>query len=138
MLLSMLDYFSDAQAITVDAASEKYLDTLALGDALAKPLWLVVQVHTTFDSAGEAGTLAISLRTAAAAADGALTTPTTLFTTAAIAEASLVAGYQILKILLPPGLLRYIDLNYDVNDDDPFTAGKLDAFLTPCPDGMNS
>ncbi len=135
MLLDDQLILSKAQAITEDAASEYYIDTQAAGRAIDE-LWLVVQVQTTFDSEGEAGTLTISLRTAAAAAYGALTTPTTLFTTAAIAEESLVAGYQCLKMKLPPGLLRYIDLYYDENDGDSFTAGKLDAFLTPTPDGL--
>lgn len=137
MIVDSQNELSNAQDITEDAASEKYIDTTKAGQALNE-LWLVVQVQTVLDSAAEGGTLAISLRTAAAVADGALTGPTTLFTTAAIAEASLVAGYQALLMRLPPGLLRYVDLYYDVNDGDPFTSGALDAFLTMSPDGLNS
>ena len=135
MLLDKELVLSDAQAITEDAASAFYINTQAAGRAIDE-LWLVVQVHTTFDTAAEGGTLIISLRTAAAAAGGELTSPTTLFISATFTEAVLVEGYRALTMKLPPGLLQYIDLYYDENDGDSFTAGKLDAFLTPTPDGL--
>lgn len=122
-------WFSDAQAITADTASTSYIDTQVAGRAVDE-LWLVVNVNTTFVSTGKAGTLTIKLETDDENTfDGA----TVLYTSAAIAEASLVAGYNCVKMRLPDGLNRYIRLHYDENDGDSFTDGKLDAFLTMAP-----
>lgn len=122
-------WFSDAQDITEDAASTSYIDTQVAGRAVDE-LWLVVNVNTTFVSANKSGTLTIKLETD----DGTdFSGATVLYTSAAIPEASLVAGYNCVKMRLPDGLNRYIHLYYDENDGDSFTAGKLDAFLTMAP-----
>jgi len=128
----MIDYqerFSDAQAITVDAASTNYIDTQVAGRAYDEQ-WLEVMVNTTFDTSGEAGTLVIKLQTDS---DSAFGSATDLYTSASFAESALVAGAKLIQMRLPEGLERYIQLYFDVNNSDAFTAGKVDAYLTGAP-----
>ena len=118
-------WFSDAQDIaSTDVASTSYIDTKVAGRAVDE-LWLVVNVNTTFDGGTS---LTIKLQTDD---ENTFTEATDLYTSAAIPKASLVAGYNCVKMRLPDGLNRYIRLYYDV--EGAFTAGKLDAFLTMAP-----
>ena len=133
MLIDKELEFSSAQLLTASAKSTNHLDTQAAGRAINE-LWLVALIPVVLDSAAEAATLTIALRTAAALdVSSLLDTPTTLYATAAIAEATLVAGYVAVKMRLPEGLLRYIDLYYTVGTED-FTSGSIDAFLTMNPE----
>jgi hypothetical protein len=58
-----------------------------------------------------------------------LGSPTTLFTTAAIAKATLVAGYQAIKMKIPPNSKRYVGVLYTVGTA-ALTAGAFSAFLS--------
>ena len=121
---------SEAQAITADAYSTNVIDLGAAG-MQGKPLWLVCRVHTTFDSAGEAATLQIVVRTAAAVdSTPDLTSAVDLVASKVITEAELVANTEIFKVRLPLGLLRYLQVYYDRGTED-FTAGKMDCFIVP-------
>jgi len=56
------------------------------------------------------------------------TCTTTVFSTAALAEAVLVAGYCIASVPLPMGLNRYIKLTYTVGVEN-FTSGAVSAWI---------
>lgn len=128
MIIDKQLMMSDGQLITGSAASESYIDTGAKGNALdGSELYLVVRVKVELDSAGEAATLTIALQSDS---DPAFGTVVTHFSTAALLEAALVAGYVALKMKLPVGLGRYIRLYYTYGTE-VFTGGSVDAFLTP-------
>lgn len=118
-------YMSDAQAVTASAASTKSLD---FGSALrhigdGEELNLVVQVASTLTSGGSA-TVQVSLQDS---------TDNSSFTTVAsgpaIAYGSLPAGTELLRIKLPAGLRRYIQVYYTIGTAD-LTGGTFNAFLT--------
>ena len=135
--MSMIDsllMLSDDQALLATADSESVIDFGAGLDVWAvarahpefadgKPMYLNVTVGTVLDSAGEAATLTISLMTGAAAS-----CTTTVFSTAALAEAVCAAGAILLAMPLPLGLLRYIKLTYTVGTED-FTSGTINAWI---------
>lgn len=116
---------SDAQALTAAAASTKSIDTgLALrhiGDG--EPVELVVQVVTALLASGGAANLTVALQDSADNSTFADVTKTP-----AIAKAALVAGYELLRIRLPVGLRRYIQVYYTPDTND-FTSGTVNAFL---------
>jgi len=133
-IMDVFGIFSDEQALTATADSETTLDFGAGADAWGaakaapeladgKPLWLNVMVQTELDSAGDAATLTVALATS---------TDNSSFSnklaTAAIAEASLIAGYCILAVPLPTGLSRYNKLIYTVGTEN-FTSGKISAWI---------
>jgi len=120
--------FSDAQAITGDAASTNHLDLQKAGSWAEKDAWLVVKVNTTFDSALDTGTLTLKVETDD---DSEFGTATAIYTSAAHAQAALVAGATLLQMRVSDigALKRYLRLYYD-NGTEVFTAGKIDAFIT--------
>lgn len=126
MIIDKQLLFSEDQAITATAGSTNVIDlgALATGSDIGKEdirnAEVFVQVTTAFDSAADDGTLVVALQT------GATSTPTTVVAqTAAIAEASLVAGYQFSLGSIPVNVLRYLDLQYTVAGSGDFTAGKI-------------
>jgi hypothetical protein len=91
---------------------------------------LVVSVPTAITDAGSDATLTVTLESAD---DAALTTNAIVhFSTGALAFATYsAAGTQIVAIRLPRALYRrYLGVRYTVASG-PFTAGAIDAFLTP-------
>lgn len=147
MILDLQTKFSDAQAVTVTALSNNVLDlrgglTPTLPTLVDESLQggpgpgdiLIVQVGTAFTAAG-AATLTLTLLSDSTA--DLATSPTTHYTSAAIAVATLVAGYQILVTPLPGGRTyeRYLGLNYTIATG-PMTAGTINAFLTPARDAQ--
>lgn len=122
--------FSDAQAITGTARSTNVIDmgAIAAGSNLGKgneDVEVFVQVVTTMDSSGEAATLTVTLCTDS---DETISNGTVLQSTAAIPEATLVAGYQLSLGRVPVNALRYLDLNYTVGTEN-FTSGAITAGL---------
>ena len=118
--------FSDDQAIVADAASTNILDwtksDLEMG--AGTPLWLNVRVGTAFDGGTS---LAVSLRyDTVAPIDGS---STVIYTTDAIAQASLTAGAWIIRMPLPVNVdeERILGLWYD--DTGAFSAGTVNAWL---------
>lgn len=126
--------FSDAQAITASAASTNIIDfnpafdyNTVIDAGAGEPTFLVVIPGVTFTAAG-AATLTIELRSYAN--EDRSDTPTVIFTTTAKALATLVAGKPAVVVALPSASYkRYLSLYYTVATG-PFTAGKLDAFIT--------
>lgn len=123
MILDKENLFSDDQAVITTAASENVIDTGAAKDVgPGEPLRVQCQVSEE-DFAGGTS-IAVALQTAT---DAAFTSPVTLFTTEAIALASLVAGYEFAIPMIPKGALRYLRLNYTVVGT--MNAGKITAGL---------
>lgn len=115
--------FSDAQAITVTANSTNVIDLTTNADiARGAPLRFQCEVTTAF-TAGGAATLQVQLVTSAAAA---LTSPTVLRDTGALAVAGLTAGLIIFDGVIPRTALRYIGVIYTVATG-PMTAGAVFA-----------
>lgn len=118
-------YMSDAQAVTASAASTNVLDlataTRNIGNGQA--IELVVQVATTVAASGGASNVTFSLDDSADNSSFAV-----VVASMAIPKATLVAGYEALRIRLPLGLRRYIRVYYTV-DTNNLTAGAFNAYL---------
>lgn len=117
---------SDAQAVTASAASTKSIDTAtALRDiGGGEPIELVVVITTDVAASGGASTTTFSLQDSA---DNS--TFATVLSSADIAKASLTAGTEVLRVRLPRGLRRYIQVYYTVSTNN-WTSGAVSAFLT--------
>ena len=118
-------YMSDAQAITATGASTKSLDmaTALRNVGSGEPIELVVAVKAQLLASGGAASLTVALQDSA---DNS--TFATVVTGPAVAKASLVAGFELLRIRLPAGLQRYIQILYTATTND-FTSGTVDAYL---------
>lgn len=116
--------YSEEQAITTTADSTNVINHGQANVNTGEPVELLLQVEDTFTSGG-ATTLTVSLVTSV---DEAFTAPVTLVTTAAIAKATLVRGYQLPLSFLPAQVLQFTKLVYTVATG-PFTAGKINAGL---------
>jgi hypothetical protein len=116
---------SDAQAVTSTAASTKSYDaaTALRNIGSGNEIDLVITTTTTCTAAG-AATVTFALQDSA---DNSSFTDVVV--TPAIAKATLVAGYEALRITLPRTLQRYIQVNYTVATG-PLTAGAFTAYLT--------
>lgn len=141
MILDTQLMFSEDQAVTATAISENVLQFPALGtvydEAAAivrnlgpgNELPLMIQVTEDFATLTS---LTITLETSAAAA---LTSSTVLYTSGAIALASLTAGYRVPMRWMPDGtVLEYLGLRYTVGGSNA-TAGKITAALATEQDG---
>jgi hypothetical protein len=131
--------FSDAQAETTVAEhdSTNVIDqgagTDAFGNALIADagsggdIWLNVVVIEAV--VGTSSTVQFKLEHST---DNA-TFADSILVTAAIAEATLVAGYTVIKAPLPSGLNRYLKMTYTIGTA-VLTAGKFTAYLSMQPD----
>lgn len=137
MILDELLEFCDATALNTGGAASYLLgDVVDLGAGrsggdigVGEDLWLVIQVSTTATSGGAAtGQFHLcSDAQAAIAVDGSATYH---LSTAAIAVATLVAGYTVLMARLPAGTYeRYLGI-VQTTAVAAFTAGAINAFLT--------
>lgn len=125
MIFDKENLFCDDQALTASAASTNVIDlgvSRDIGVGTPIPIWC--SVTTTFTSGGST-TLDVALQTDTAVGFG---TAVTLLSFLAIPKASLVAGYELFRLDLPLGVLRYLRLNFTVNTAN-FTAGNLRAGL---------
>lgn len=134
MLLDKELVFSDSQVVTTAAAtgSTNYLDLLAAGDiGVGEPLWAVGLVSEAVTASGGAANVTFALQVDD---NTSFSTATTIFTTAAIAKATLVLGYRFMAVRVPPipagAKERYMRalITPDTND---LTTGKFTIFLTP-------
>lgn len=112
-------------AITSTAVSSDTIDLSVAKDiGEGKSVYMVFTVTTAMDSAADGASLVVS---AIIDDDAALGSPTTLVSSGTIAEATLVAGYQIV-LKLPPVIgslgLRYLGANYTVSGEN-FTSGNI-------------
>lgn len=130
MIIDVKQKFSAAAGDTPTSVatlvSTNVIDLGSAGDA-GEELYLLCQVKTTFDSVEEDATLVVKLYTDS---DVAFGTKVLLLETAAIAEATLVAGYRIIAVRLPKGCKRYLRMEY-TTAVHAFTAGALEAMLVP-------
>lgn len=123
--------FSNNVLLTATAISD-VIDTQATPNILkdigagAEELWLYVSVPVVLTSAG-ATTLTVTLESDTVA--GLSSTPVVHLSTAVIPKATLVAGYEILKIALPRAFYqRFVGLRYTIATG-PFTGGSINASL---------
>lgn len=124
MILDKQNIFSQAQAVTVSAASTNVID-LGSKSSFADPLDVFAIVETAFASATADAALSISLQ---ASDDEAFGTVETLWTSAPIDKDDLPQGYEFRL----PGLVadlnkRFVRLYYTCSAT--MTAGKLTAGL---------
>jgi hypothetical protein len=146
LIVDTFNEFGDNKALNTGAAGSylvgNVIDTLpnaagaggniTSGLGVGRDLWLVIQVTTTATSGGSA-TAQWSLCSDAQAAIAVDGSQTTHFSTAAIAVATLVAGYRVCCIRLPAGTYeRYVGI-VQTTAVAAFTAGKVDMFLTDTP-----
>lgn len=124
MYIDKENLFSDAQALTTTAASTNLIDLGVDRDIGTTNIRFRVQVDTTFQSTA-GSTCTIALQTDSTSA---FSSATTLFTSAAIAKASMTAGALLVDVAVPRGTERYLRAYYTVATAD-FTAGALTAFL---------
>lgn len=138
MILDQGTFFGDNKALNTGAAGTYLLGNVVdlgatpttrnLGKGLP-PLYFVSQVAVTATSGGSA-TLQVILASDDAAAIATDGTATAHYTSAAIAVATLVAGYRIVATPLPSSAYeRYLGV-LQVTAVAAFTAGKLDNFIT--------
>lgn len=143
MILDERNEFCDATAANTGGAASYLLgDVIDLDPCTVSPnttvslegsdLYCVIQVDTTFTSGG-AGTYQFHLASDAQAAIAVDGTATYHFSTAAIAVATLTAGYLIAAFKLPHGSYeRYLGI-LQTTAVAAATAGKINAFLTSDP-----
>lgn len=133
MILDELLEFCDATSAILNVGNAIIGDVVDLGAAPTlkgigngEPLYLVIQVDTTFVGATSTTTFELSSDSTADLA----TSRTVHVSTGAIAVATLVAGYT-LAIALPIGATyeRYLGL-WETVATANVTAGKINAFLT--------
>ena len=131
--------------VTATAISEHVIDLSASGNlngntlrdiGTGQPLWLVILVKDTTVSGGS--TTCVFTLESDSTADLA-TSATVHWTSAAIAKATLVAGYVVAKVALPAEATyeRYLGLRYTVAVAD-FSAGSFTAFLTAEPENYTA
>lgn len=110
MILDKENLFSNAQVLTTTAASTNIIDLGTAKDhGPGNPLILLVQVVVTF-----AGLTSMAVVVQTDSAEG-MGTVETLHTSAAIAAASLIAGYKYRVALPQEGLKRYLRLSYTIS-----------------------
>ena len=126
MIIDRFNEYSDAQAVTASAASTNVVDLKAAGKIEGKPYYLHVKVNTSVTASGDA-TVTFALQTDSGEAFGSATT---LWTSAAIGKAALIAGTEVVRLPINGmPLKRYTRVYYTVATG-PLTAGKFDAFLS--------
>lgn len=121
--MSMIDaneVLSDAQAITTTAGSTSYYDAAAAG-AGVRDVWVEFLINTTFTSNG--ATVQFDLQ---CDDNTSFSSAKTLFSSGAIAVATLVAGYVVARVRIPIGAERYLRAYYTVASG-PAAAGKIDC-----------
>lgn len=134
MIMDERTEFADATALNTGGAGSYLVgdvyDTGGDGWNIADGLYLVIIVATTATSGGSAtGQFHLcSDAQAAIAVDGSATYH---FSTDAIPVATLAAGYRVCAVRLPHGEYeRYVGI-VQTTATAAFTAGAIDAFLTP-------
>lgn len=132
MIFDLTTLLSDQQAITVTAVSTNVIDLAPIATGIirdigkGKPIPLLIQVTEQFAAAG-AGTLTVTLEVDD---NEAFSSAKTVWTSPAIAKATLKPGYVVVPEYIPRGTdERYLRLNYTVGTG-PMTAGKIVAGVT--------
>lgn len=129
--------FSDAQNIVANATTADSTNVIDLGALVDHRgtalntfgpengrLWL----HVSIGTAPDAGT-GIQCELQDCATEGGTYKNTGIGLNDAIPNATLVAGYTMLKVPLPPGLMRYLKILYTTTGNHTGSAGKINARL---------
>lgn len=125
MIFDKQNLFSNDQAVTNTQASTNYIDLGVSRDiGNGAPIEVFAMMTATALSPG-ASTLVAAVETDT---QSSFATKVTLAQTAAIAKASLVQGFELLKVKLPLGVQRYVQLSYTIGTAD-LTAGTIRAGL---------
>lgn len=125
-IIDKFNEFSDAQVVTAlgDNTSTYSFDTKGADIGCGEAVHLVVQIDEAVTAA-----LAATVEFKFVESDNAdLSAATQLATTGAIAKATLVAGYTVIKLKIPANAKRYIGVVYTVAVG-VLTTGKFSAFL---------
>jgi len=124
MIIDRYNRYSKDQAITASGAtvSESVVDLGADGDAIGHERYLHILCKEAV--AGTLTTVQFSLYTDD---DEAFGSPVLLWQSAAIAKATLIAGYIVAKLRVPMGMLQYTRLTYTT--DNTATAGEFSSWL---------
>lgn len=132
MIFDITTLLSNQQAITTTAASTNTIDLSPIATGIVrdigkgKQIPLLIQVTEQFAAAG-AGTLTVTLEVDD---NSSFSSAKTVWTSPAIAKATLATGYVIIAEYIPRGTdERYLRLNFTVATG-PFTAGKIVAGVT--------
>lgn len=125
MITDYENILSDDQAITATASSTNVIDLAgaSVDPGIGARRLLRITVTEAFTNLTN---LAFALRTSNTLSGTALASATTVYTITKLL-AALTLGAKI-DIPLPPGLNRYIDLNYTVTGSAP-DAGKIHACI---------
>lgn len=130
--------FSDAQSITANATtadSTNVIDLGALTDDRGTALNEYgpengrMHLNITVNTAPDAGT-GIKAELYDCDTEGGTYKATGIGLNDAIPNATLVAGYRMLSVALPPGLQRFLKVVYTTTGNHTGSAGKLNAFLS--------
>lgn len=125
MIFDKQTLFSNDQAVTNSQASTNYIDLGVVRDiGIGAPIEVFAMMTATAQSGGSS-TLVAAIETDT---QSSFATKVTLAQTSAIAKASLVQGFEFLKLKLPQGVQRYLQLSYTVGTAD-LTAGTIRAGL---------
>jgi hypothetical protein len=119
--------FSDAQSLATASSATACTNVLDIGVAgqyIHDAPFVVCQVETAFACAGSNPTLTVQF---VESANADLSSPTVLWTSGAVAEATLVDKYQICKMRLPKLTKQYCGFLY--TPSAAFDSGKLDAVM---------
>jgi hypothetical protein len=131
-IMDAYNTFFDSKAVAtgfLDSATafqSDIVDLKAAGDFYGKQLYFHCTVNTTLDSAGEAATLKIELKTDG---DSAFGSAVTLLDSTALAESVLIAGKRIFQIPLPKNIERYLRVTATVGTE-AFTSGAISAWIS--------
>ena len=109
------------QTVTASAASEKTLDTVASGDAVAIGAALACRCIASADGTGS-GTIAVALQTS-----DDKSTWKTLLQTGGVVGSEIKAGDTIADFRVPQGCKRYLRVNYVVSGT---VTATVNSFLT--------
>lgn len=120
MLIDANLVMSSAQAVTATAASTSYVDQGAASEVITPGAWVEFLINTAYS--GNSATIAFTLETDS---DSAFGSAVLLFSSGAIADTALVAGYRPARFHIPIGAKRYIRAKYVVTGTG--VAGKIDA-----------
>lgn len=127
MIIDSLNEYSDAQTVTgTPGISTNVLDHGAAGETIGEELYL----HIFCDEAAEADGLATVTFSLETDDVDSFVGATTLWSSAAIGKASLLAGTTVTRVRMPKGRERFTRVRYAVTTG-PLTAGKFSAFLSP-------
>lgn len=113
--------FGTAQAITADAASTDYIDTLVAGIGDGEPLRFVVHSVAAFNTL-------TSMNIKLQSDDNSSFSSASDDITVNVLLAGLAANTKVVDVRLPRGVQRYIRAYYDVVGSNP-TLGTLTAQL---------